>query len=133
MKKLVLLFTMLYGIVVNAQFKELFEYDANEHLYYEKVVHKENLSQQDLYNQTKIFISETFNSSDNVIDLDEKYKIIICKVSQQINNNLVLMYLNYNVKFEFKDNRFKYTMYNFSSESSGVSTPLNKESVEGYE
>jgi len=81
---------------------------------YTGVIDVSGISKDSLYFKVKNWFVESYNSSNNVIQLDDENRgQIIGKGIFTINHLMGIAYINHMVKIEIKDGKYKYTISNF--------------------
>lgn len=122
----IIFFTLLITSLCSAQAEliEDFKTDENNHIYYSEVIQVEGASQNDLYVRSKQFFAEAFKSANHVIQMDEKDAgIIMGKGSAKVyisNFGATSSFVvNFSIKLQSKDGRFKYELYDFSHDGVG--------------
>jgi hypothetical protein len=125
-------FILIYNLCT-AQVTKEFPIDNNGRILFTNVIELDNsTTKKDLYNRSKIFFVESFNSANDVIQLDNKEDVIIIiiidKGSTPINmienNPSVVANLNYTLKLKFKDGQYKYDIYDLRFDVLNTSTAL---------
>jgi len=88
---------------------------AQDNFKWDEVILVDSVTKDNLYSKTKIFIADTWVSSNDVIQLDDKEGGVIvlkCKNRQnmvfQLNDHI--WYFNYTVKLYIKDNKVRITI-----------------------
>ena len=115
MKKLLLLFaSVILFYFAKAQEVVLPIDSTTNKICYTDVVNVEGKTQDELYISAKSWFVTTFNSSQNVIDLDDKESgIIIGKGQIPVYTTSMVTapmgYISFLVKIEIKDGRYRYT------------------------
>lgn len=108
----VLLFKLSYGQSINTLPK-----DENGKVHFTSIISSSELSQEETYNKTKLFFINNFNSSKDVIQLDDqKNGTIIGKgnvpIEIQSGKYKFPISMSFTIKIESKDNRCKMDIYN---------------------
>ena len=106
MKKIIM--ASLFALVAAVGF-------GQETLTYTDVVSVEGIPQKELYNRAKIWLAETYNSAQDVIQMDDKEAgILIGHATMKFTSNIfsgsgmTKGYINYKIKISVKDNKYKY-------------------------
>src|SRR5690606_17454969 len=112
MKKLLLFIMLIVSGSAFAQSNEI-PWDENGEVTFTEVVQVEGVDAADLYTRAKLWFTETYNSSKDVIQMDDKEagvivgkglsKLYIDFKSVQVPANML-----YTVKVYLKDGRYKY-------------------------
>ncbi len=106
----ILLLTALVAITCNAQ----------EPLSYSKVIKKEGMTAQQLYEASKNWLARTYVDSKAVIRDDNPGKELTGKGKLVFSTNMMYSslqgYIGYLIDLQFKDGRMKFTMSNFHHE-----------------
>jgi hypothetical protein len=82
---------------------------------YQSVVQVDGTSKNDLYKRGKTWFINTFSSSENVIEYEDKEEgIIMGKGLFPVKANMVSAgHVRFTIKIEFKDGRYRYTLTDF--------------------
>jgi hypothetical protein len=112
MKKSILPFALLTLLTINVF--------AQEPLTYTEVVQVDSVSKTELYNRAKVWFATAYNSSNDVLQMDNKeggeligkailnYRPTVLSRSEQTRGNI-----KYTIKIFIKDGRYKYEITNF--------------------
>jgi hypothetical protein len=118
MKKIYLILAITLSVsTIKAQVIKELPVDESGGINFSEVVEVANQSKDDLYLKAKAFFVNNFKSANNVIQMDDKEDgIIIGKgnsdfsISPGMGVN-VYMKINFTIKIQSKDNKFKYDIY----------------------
>lgn len=94
------------------------------HIFYQEAVEFSDISQEDAYVNTKKWFATTFNDSKEVIRLEDKETGIIIGVGvMPVPYMQVTWNWKFELKFEFKDGRYRYTLSDFKITYQGKEYP----------
>lgn len=122
------LFTFIFSLVISnlsAQEKLLEIFPAVDNkITYSEIVDVKETSQSELHQRAKIWFAKTFNSSKNVIQLDEDslligkgfYEIIIDESA--LGGQIMRVWVT--ISIEFKENRYRYIITDLIGETIGT-------------
>lgn len=110
--------------IITVAFLILSYFNVNSQTYIESIDTLEK-SKTEIYNATKLFIVDAYRQANSVIQLDDKDNgIIILKAkTQQIFGKGLSHYelwYDYTIKFQFKDNKVKFTIENVIPDCTGT-------------
>ncbi len=101
---------------------------GQEPLTYSEVVHIENVSQKELYNRAKLWFATVYNSSNDVLQIENSEEgEIIGKAVMEYNPNVFIKSeqtkgnIKYTIKIFVKDGRYKYEITDFIHDPHGNS------------
>jgi len=106
-------------------------FSQNELIYSEVIKVDSNISKSELYNRAKTWFVTTYNSSNDVLQLDDKEngqligRAIIKYKSKRtyMGSDLTIGYIKYTIKIFVKDGRYKYEISNFIHKSTYYTNP----------
>lgn len=109
--------------------------DQEGKVHFTKIIASNDLSQEQIYNKTKLFFINNFNSSKDVIQLDDKENsIIIGKGNTTINiqsgKYTVPITMTFTIKIESKNNKCKVDVYNLVYNNESAAETFFNESTE---
>ena len=115
----VILFVFLV-ISPYTSFSQIFWHFEKEEVVLEEVVEVKGMSQKDIYNKAKIWMTTKFKSSDSqILKDDEDFKTIIGTGNLLLKNRPITLgypernrILNFKMMISFKDEKFKYQITN---------------------
>ena len=118
MKKIIMILLLIIFFVKNNLGQTNFQWEITDSIQKSKSI---------IYSETKLFISEAWKSSNDVIQNDDKESGIILVKAIQIKNFTFAMgtyeYIyNYTVTFRMKENKFKFTIDNVYCESARMTS-----------
>lgn len=91
--------------------------DSTTHLITYSEVVNENGSKDELYSRAREWFAKTYNSAQNVIQMDDKDKIVGKALMQvyhkAFGKDHISGYINYTISIYFKDGKYKYEITNF--------------------
>lgn len=122
MKRLLPIILFFCTLSSSAQLHDKFPFNEKNEIVFSEVLTIEDISKQNLYLKGKEFFVNNFKSANHVIQMDSKEDgIIIGKGFNTIhiiqNKISVPVNLNFTIKVEFKDNRYRYEIYGLNYES----------------
>lgn len=98
---------------------------AQNQISYNKVIAKDGLLKEDLYNSVKLWVAVNFNCANKVVQLDSKEDgILIIKgslpyeFSSNMTDYVMNGHIDYTLKIQVRDERFKVEFLDFSHSSS---------------
>lgn len=102
-----------------------FKVDNNGGIYYSEVVKVDSLSKLDLYLRSKVFFANSFKSANSVIQMDDKEEAIIIgkgtvKIYIGSGFGAVPSTMNFTLKIQSREGRYKYEIYNISYRSDAL-------------
>lgn len=122
MRKLFLLIGLIASLTINAQTIEL-PRDKENNIIYTGIVIIDSVPQSELYSRAREWFTTTFLSSKDVIQMDNKEKIIGKAALETFTKNLGVTastgYMNYTFSVYLKDGKYKYMINNFHSDDFG--------------
>jgi len=97
-------------------------------LKYEKVIKVDSLTADQLYMKLRSWVAKTYNSANDVIQMDDKANHLIIGKGQirydpkvYIGSDGTRGYISYTIQLEMKDGRYRYIIYDFIHEGSNKS------------
>ena len=114
MKKIVLLI-LFYPTILKAQIISILPQNEAGEIVFSEVVKCDSVKKDELFIRAKTFFANTFVSSKEVIQFEDKESgQIIGKGLSSIESGLLLLKMHFTIKVTCKENRYKYEIYNFS-------------------
>lgn len=87
--------------------------DSNTHLVTYSGIVTVNGTQEELYSRAREWFAKTYNSAQNVIQMDSKDKIVGKALMQAYYKGGDYGYINYTISLYLKDGKYKYEISNF--------------------
>jgi hypothetical protein len=106
-------------------YEDLYLPRINDKVTYQDVVDIPGKTQKEIHNALRIWFLETFKNSEKVIELDDKENGIIAgngvfRIYAKYMTAITSQYVNFSLRFDIKDEKFRYTISNIIMESETV-------------
>jgi len=122
MKKLMLLLLEIFPFITLTSFSQAektttannFPLNEKGEVVYTEIVKSDSTNYKELYVRAHVWFANTFNSAQNVVQLDDKDAgHIIGKGVFEFDETVMVVWVNFTIEIQTKDGKYKYTLSNF--------------------
>jgi hypothetical protein len=122
MKKLILLLLVISPFITLTSFSQMdkttsinnFPINEKGEVVYTEIVKIDSTDSKELYVKAHEWFANTFNSAQNVVQLDDKDAgTIIGKGVFEFDETVMVVWVNFTIEIQTKDGKYKYTLSNF--------------------